>query len=256
MDDFIYPKPFRPRLWHLLLMAVGIAAIGFVTSSDQTAHVGRRRPECINHLHFLGGVFGIYVGQHGELPPAVIRGDSPPRSWRVEVLPEMEQVNLRAIYHDDQLWNAESNRSAAKTAPRFSQCPVALRTNDDQGRQYTSYAAVTGSHTAFSDEGRKDFPKGIRDGTTQTAIVVEASGQDIVWTEPRDVNVDLQPIEITDGSRPREVPPGLISSDHVGGANMHFAGGNSRFVSSKIDRKVLKALLTIDGGENISDADF
>jgi prepilin-type processing-associated H-X9-DG protein len=91
------------------------------------------------------------------------------------------------------------------------------------------------------------------DGLSQTILLGECSGLIIVWTEPRDIDASKQKIGINlPGDRPR-TSSSILSSYHPGGAYVVFADGRVLFLSEKIDPKVLQALTTATGGEEIDD---
>jgi hypothetical protein len=84
----------------------------------------------------------------------------------------------------------------------------------------------------------------IVDGTSNTLMVVEACQLNVPWMEPRDLKEsEVTQIGTADG----------VSSKHVGGAQAALADGSVRFVSSKTDSRTVKSLITIDGGETLSD---
>ena len=92
---------------------------------------------------------------------------------------------------------------------------------------------------------------GTGDGTTTTLLLVEACGRNIVWTEPRDLDLTPQPVP---GGNKQEPPDlkSLMSWHHAGGACVIFADGSGRFLSKNINSKLLKALTTPKGGEDVS----
>jgi prepilin-type processing-associated H-X9-DG protein len=82
-------------------------------------------------------------------------------------------------------------------------------------------------------------------------LLGECSGLNIVWTEPRDIDTSKQRIGINfPGGRPGW-SSSILSSYHRGGAYAGFADGSARFLSEKIDPKVLHALTTATGGEKL-----
>jgi prepilin-type processing-associated H-X9-DG protein len=101
-----------------------------------------------------------------------------------------------------------------------------------------------GSGTISDGSGSSRF-QDIRDGTSMTIAVVEIFPTDIYWNEPRDLPLDRMSLRLNDPSKPS------ISSPHTDGAIAVFADGHTQTLSNAIDPKVLKALLTIRGGESI-----
>ena len=84
-------------------------------------------------------------------------------------------------------------------------------------------------------------------------MVLEACGSNVIWTEPRDQPVASVAKSINGpGSRPGQ-SNSLLSSWHSNGAQAALADGSVRFVSESTDPRILRALLTIDGGEEVKD---
>ncbi|HUT59516.1 MAG TPA: DUF1559 domain-containing protein, partial [Phycisphaerae bacterium] len=110
----------------------------------------------------------------------------------------------------------------------------------------------------------------IKDGSSNTIMIVEAASAGINWLDPRDLNTGPMSFVIYHGSvgRISDLPgmndvnvPGMndvteISSCHPGGANVLFADGSVRYLSASMDSKTLEAMTTIDGGEAVGAPDF
>lgn len=218
------------------------------------ANEAARQTQCRNNLRFLGLGFLNAADQLGALPPAVA-GSEKPRSWRVDLLPFVDEKPRRARYDDSATWDSPANLMLAKEFVHAYDCPSQGNVTggrDAEGRFFSAYAAVTGAGSAFSDSARPLFPK-YPDGASQTLLLVEACGQEIVWTEPRDVDLSSTPIGVNlNGTTPTH-SPGLGSSYHAGGFQVLMAGGNVRFLSQKIDPDVLRKLATAEGGETVED---
>jgi prepilin-type processing-associated H-X9-DG protein len=86
----------------------------------------------------------------------------------------------------------------------------------------------------------------IKDGLSNTIMIAETTGQAIPWTEPRDIDFDDFDFIING-------PTGHgIGSTHRRGANVLLSDGSVRFVPQYLDSKVLRGLLTVAGGEQVS----
>ncbi|MEZ6062573.1 MAG: DUF1559 domain-containing protein [Planctomycetaceae bacterium] len=83
--------------------------------------------------------------------------------------------------------------------------------------------------------------------------MVESCGSKVVWTEPRDVDIADAALQVNAPGPEIGESGGVLSSYHVGGAQMGLADGSVRFVSDRIDPNVLKSLLTKSGGEEVGD---
>lgn len=201
------------------------------------------RVNCASNLKQI--VLGLqhYEDTYKTFPSAYIPDPEgkPIRSWRVLLLPFLEQYGLEKQYDINEPWDAPVNASLAESCPDVYRCPM-----DSEPAGDTQYFAVVGAKLAWpGSEGRKlrDFS----DGTMNTLMVVESHARGIKWTEPRDLTFNKTRWEIN------PQPPGSgLSSVHPGGANAALADGSVRFLSDKMDRQTLRALITAQGGESIS----
>ncbi|MEQ9379252.1 MAG: hypothetical protein RJP95_00180, partial [Pirellulales bacterium] len=81
----------------------------------------------------------------------------------------------------------------------------------------------------------------IKDGLSNTIALVEVSGLDIDWTEPRDLTFDEF---VTRLGNPDNLP-------HFRGFNVLFGDGSVMFIDRDIDPEALRSMFTIAGGEPI-----
>ena len=218
--------------------------------------------DCHNNLRVLSILHdNAAAGRGGALPSSASAGiGTVPASWRLEMLNYMERPfddQGRAYspldgYDFDQPWDAPDNLAKGRVCKSQYYCRWNPFPVDDAGRYYTNYARITGPTTAF-DSGKRitlnEISEG--DGLAHTILLGECSGLNIVWTEPRDIDVAKQKIGINlPGERPR-TSSSILSSYHPGGAYAAFADGRVEFLSEKIDPRVLRALTTTTGGESV-----
>jgi prepilin-type processing-associated H-X9-DG protein len=164
----------------------------------------------------------------------------PMHSWRVLILPYIEEQGLYDAYDFSQPWNSPANRQLAARMPRTYCCPSREL---ERATGVTHYAAVVGSGTAWPGATATRFSQ-FTDGTDETLLLVETHDGNICWLEPRDLPLATLPLEVN--------PPGQpgISSRHLQGANAAFADGSVPTLSAEeITPAKLKALLTIAGGD-------
>jgi hypothetical protein len=230
-------------LW-LLLLIVGVAVFG----PTILPHVGSRpsrRPQCLNNIRNLALALHNYASSYGCLPPAFIADSEgrPMHSWRVLILPFLDQNELYGSYRFDEPWNGPNNSKLHDVIVDVFRCP------EDHGRSksnQTSYVAVVGPETIWpGDHGvRVDE---VPDGLGSTLLVVEIADSGIHWSEPRDLNAADLPLVINPKSGKG------ISSHHPGLACVAFADGRTRTLSENTHSATISALLTIRGGEKIDD---
>jgi prepilin-type processing-associated H-X9-DG protein len=100
-------------------------------------------------------------------------------------------------------------------------------------------------HTRFWGIGKGIKMAEIKDGLSNTIMLIEMKNSGISWSEPRDLDLDHLPKGLTH--------PNLLESvtNHPGIINVAFADGSVRAISTSIPWELFVALTTIDGGETI-----
>lgn len=235
----------------IAVMAVlGVAAlcivpilIALLLPAVQAAREAARRTQCANNLKQIGLAFHSYQDVHGCLPPAYLadKDGKPMHSWRVLILPFLEQQNLYNMYKFDEPWDSQNNLRVAEMMPRVYQCPSAV-----SGGRFTDYMVITGPETLF-DGAKSASLNQIADGTSNTLLVVEAKGASTRWTEPVDIELAKSSLMTFGG------PQGDIGSNHRGGggAQALFADGSVKFLRKDVPPQTLKSLATKAGGEAV-----
>ncbi len=106
-------------------------------------------------------------------------------SWRVHILPYLEQSELYDRFHLDEPWDSEHNKQLIPLMPEVYADPdPALADRNAQGR--TTFVVPTGLGTVF--EGMEGTPiKEVTDGTSNTILLIEVKPSAApIWTRPRD----------------------------------------------------------------------
>ena len=80
----------------------------------------------------------------------------------------------------------------------------------------------------------------VTDGTSNTLAIVEAK-DGVPWTKPEELPFDQAPVAMFGAS-----------SFHTGGFDALFADGSVRFIKLSVNPRVLRALITRNGGEVIN----
>ncbi len=214
-----------PALTALLLPAV------------QAAREAARRMQSSNNMKMISLTLLNYQAAHGKFPPAYTadKDGKPLLSWRVHILPFLEQNDLYKQFHLDEPWDSEHNKPLIASMPSFYKSPKSAVSGEGK----TNYLTVRGEKTVFP--GAKGVTVGeITDGASNTIMTVEVSDENaVVWTKPDDFECDE-----------KNLLKGLIGL-WAGGFNAGFADGSVRFLSSSIDLKTLNALFTRNGGEAV-----
>jgi hypothetical protein len=206
--------------------ATFLAAAGVALPAIQKARESASRAVSMNNLKQLAIVMHMYHDAHGHLPPAVVIGPDgkTPHSWRVELLPYVEQDQLYKQYKQDEPWDSDANKKVLAQMPAIFRSP-----SDEPHGNNADYFVLTGKGTMFSGkEGIK--LSDITGGTSNTIMIVEAK-RDIPWTKPEDIDYD-----------PSQPLPKL-GGHFAGGFSAAFADGSVRFIGQGVEEKSLKALI-------------
>jgi prepilin-type processing-associated H-X9-DG protein len=208
--------------------------VGMAIPAVSAAREAARRAQSANNLKQISLCLFTYESATGRFPARANfdQQGKPLLSWRVHILPYMEQGALYKQFHLDEPWDSEHNSKLIPMMP-----PVYRNPSDVPKPGMASYLAVCGKGLAFDGEqGRKmqDFTR----GTSQTIMIVEAdSARAVTWTKPDDWEYDAKQ------------PLAGLGHAHPNGFNVAFADGSVHFISKALDPKVFHALLTIAGGD-------
>lgn len=231
------------RAWLLLL---GIATL----AGWETLRLGlpdvpetARRVACRDNLRSIHEAFQKRIEAVGALPDAVQEEPNEARvSWRVGMLPYLGR-NLRFANYDQQAaWDTPGNlRSARIQVPEYT-CPADKTSPTSEGYHLAAYALITSENTAFPGGRARDWGE-MEPFSSATPLVGEASGLNIIWTEPRDIDTSMHlPGVNLEGETPDE-SPGVLSSFHAQMSHLLFADGRVDAVSSGMDPKVIKQMM-------------
>jgi len=197
------------------------------------------RRQRMNQFKELSVAMMNYYDVNKHLPPAAIcdKSGKPLLSWRVAILPYLEQSELYNQFHLDEPWDSPHNAALIRKMPTvFADPEIHLRQLAREGK--TTFKVPVGAETAFYNTVGLDFRE-MRDGTSNTILVVEVPPSDAVeWTKPADWQVDLM--------HPKK---GLEHTDRDY-FTTGFADAHTEIITlPKIDDAKLRALLTRAGGE-------
>lgn len=243
-DGYVFPRVSLVFVFAALLIG-GLYLLPTVQTTTK-----RKRSPCHNNVLQLGIALFNYDTSYGSLPPAFLADDDgkPMHSWRVLVLPFLDQNDLYKQYNFDEPWDGPNNRKLETKMPALFACP------DDSARKNlrTSYVVVVGQQTPFQGRHSRSVTR-IPDGSSNTILVAEMADSGIHWMEPRDLEFEKMSYEIgVRSSLGIRSSHGRASSK---GARTIFCDGSSRYLS-QIKPDIVKALLTADGGEMIADHEF
>jgi hypothetical protein len=211
--------------------------VALLLPAVQAAREAARRNASMNNLKQLMLALLLYEDAHKAFPAHANYGadGKPLLSWRVHILPYLEQEPLYKEFHLDEPWDSEHNKKLIARMPALFVDPSS-GLNPAEGK--TSYLAVQGEGNFLTgtEAGRKI--SAISDGTSNTVALVQVSNDAAaVWTKPDDWTPDEDNPLVGTG----EYHPGVFLAG--------FCDGHVSAISHEVDPAVWLSMLTIAGGE-------
>lgn len=217
-------------------MATTGVLVGLLLPAVQSAREAARRMSSTNNLKQIMLAFHNYADTYREFPKPISRDDDgkPLLSWRVAILPFIEQMELYNEFHLDEPWDSEHNIKLLERMPAIYADPgIQLAPG------MTVYQVPVGEGLLFTSEGRTQF-RDILDGTSNTIALFESAAEQAVpWSKPEDVEIS------------QDDPLANMGDYRQGGFNVGFADGSVRFISENVDPELFWKLLTRAGGEPV-----
>ncbi|QJW97065.1 DUF1559 family PulG-like putative transporter [Frigoriglobus tundricola] len=187
-------------------------------------------------MHNYASAYDDKIPVHGIGPKGALLKDAtekPLLSWRVAILPFIEQVALYNEFKLDEAWDSAHNKKLIEKLPKVF-APVTK-----PGKAgYTHLQMVIGP-TAMQPPFA-DFKSSFPDGTSNTIMIVEAADP-VIWTKPDDVMFPAK--ELPKDFRKK------FGGQFPGGFHVAMWDGSVRFVSDQVTDRTLGHALTPAGVE-------
>jgi Protein of unknown function (DUF1559) len=188
----------------------------------------------VNNLKQIGLAFHNYHDATGGFPGNITDTDGKALlSWRVAILPYIEEEKLYKQFKLDEPWDSENNKPLVEKMPKVY-APVRAKAKAGE----TFYQVFTGDKALFGGKVKNPKLTSITDGTSNTGMVFEA-GEPVIWSKPADLPFDEK----------KALPKlgGLFDGDfHVG-----MCDGSVMLLKKNPDEKELKKLIMPADGEVI-----
>ena len=156
-------------------------------------------------------------------------------SWRVKILQYIEEQNIYDQFRMDEPWDSEHNLKLVEKMPTIYYSPGSMGPMDR-----TNYLGVGGEDGVFRADGKATSIAMMRDGTSNTAMVVEVDDKAaVIWTKPDD-------FDPADGMKPNHDLGGIWR----GAVFLTcFGDGSVHAIHRDVAPDTLKAIFTKSGGE-------
>jgi Protein of unknown function (DUF1559) len=224
-----------PQISSNALIPTTAIAIGMMLPAVSKVREASQRISSINNLKQIALAMHNYESTYSGFPAAAIcdkKTGKPLLSWRVAILPFIEQEALYKQFKMDEPWDSEHNLKLAKNMPKIYFHPKANKPGDDK----THYRLFYGKGATF-ELNKSTQLTNITDGTSNTIMAVEAE-EPVVWTNPNDLAFD-----------PTKALPKMLSIN--GKFSAAFCDGSVRSFKVPIDPEILKLLIQGNDGKVI-----
>ena len=227
-----------------------------VLPSRESAH----KMQCANNMKQIMLALHTYHDAHRAFPaPYTVDKDGKPQhSWRVALLPFLEQTALYADMMEfrDEPWDSENNKRfhninipayqcpAAKNAPGMTNYSVVVgKVNAEQAKELGLPCPCC---TMFPEPNKWISFGSITDGTSNTIALVERK-EPVCWMDP------TQEITLEEAIKLYQTEQSKVGSAHKGGFNVGICDGSVQFwEDAKNVVGIWSAYLTANGGESIA----
>jgi hypothetical protein len=206
----------------------GIAAIPAIGADDPPPITKKDLTTSQNNLKQIGLAAQNYHDTFDKLPVDILDKEGKPLlSWRVAILPFVEEAALYQKFKLDEPWDSKNNKALIEKMPKLF-APVRVKAKAGE----TFYQNFSGPKTLF-DPKAKPFTLAMisnLNGTSNTGMVFEV-GEPVIWTKPGGLPFDEK----------KALPKlgGLFDGDFY----ILFCDGSVRRFKKYADEKELKKII-------------
>lgn len=228
------------RSWILVAMAAvlaaGLALAPLAHADDKLpAPTARQIAISQNNLkQIVLAIINFADANRGAMPNNLYDADGKPLlSWRVLILPYIEQTPLFKEFKFDEPWDGPNNKKLIEKMPKLF-APIRVKAKAGE----TFYQGFVGEKAVFGPKKQIRFPASFTDGTSNTGLVFEA-GEAATWTKPDELTYDDE----------KALPKlgGLFGGEF----NVGMADGSVLRCKKSADEKELRKLIKPNDGQMI-----
>lgn len=213
--------------------------VGLLLPAVQASREAARRMSSSNNLKQIGLAMHNYHDTFGRFPPAAITSANgePLLSWRVALLPFVEEMELYDKFKLDEPWNSEHNILLMDKMPRvFSDSSLGVPPGIGNG--LTNYHLAIGDGLLIHPTAKSGF-RDVIDGTSNTIMSIAGNQESLrPWTSPDYLEISL------------DDPLAYVKRPN--GFEVGFTDASVRRITADIVVETFKALLTRSGREVIN----
>jgi prepilin-type processing-associated H-X9-DG protein len=208
--------------------------LGTALPATEAVAVAKTKGTAQNNLKQLALAMHNYHSTNEFMPAAIYSKDGKRAllSWRVAMLPFLEQEKLYKEFKLDEAWDSDHNKKLIAKMPDVFKDPSAPPSKEPG---MTHYQVFVGGGSAFRLQPQSCRLFDITDGTSNTIMIV-TTADPVTWTKPGDIRFDL--------SKP-------LPKLGLGGkpSNIAMFDGSVRAIGAKTSERTIKMAITAAGGE-------
>lgn len=197
----------------------------------------------INNLKQIALAMHSYQDVNKRIPPApgmdLKNPDQLNLSWRVGILPFLENLNLHNQFDQKVAWDQQPNQKLLGQRPSHYDTPFSAPPDPTT----TFIQLCTGPNTLFPDTKTVvKIPASIPDGTSNTIFAVQATAGAVPWTKPADIVM----------SPPGQPLPAGLQAGPNQGFIVSMCDGSARFINrTRVSDQVLRLLIDPKDGQKL-----
>ncbi|MGB1817185.1 MAG: DUF1559 domain-containing protein, partial [Rubripirellula sp.] len=236
--DMMTPAQEGKRLTITVNASQGMATqgvlVGLLLPAVQAAREAARRMSSSNNLKQIGLGIHNHHAAFKKLPQNITSEDGTPLlSWRVAILPFIDEYDLYKQFKLDEPWDSQHNIKLLAEMPAIFKHPKMVTPPGT-----TVYQRPVGKGL-MSPDGKLGFRE-VTDGLSNTIMGLETPAKDTVkWTQPDDIRLD------------NDAPLNKLRDGTRQGFHVVMGDGAVVFITNQIDPELFKGLLTRSGREQL-----
>jgi hypothetical protein len=181
----MYAKAF-PAVLSTLFIG-NLLALPAISADDPPAITKKDLKTSEDNLKQIVLAYHNYFSAYDQLPGDILDKDGKQLlSWRVAILPFLEEDALYKQFKLDEPWDSANNKKLIEKTPKLY-APVRVKAKAGE----TFYQTFTGEGTLFVKNAPVYKLGNIPDGTSSTGLVFEA-GEPVTWSKPADLPFDAK----------------------------------------------------------------